>query len=172
MDGVDWRELYHACRRDALARGVSEVDADDVAQEAVTRALEGEADQVVTYARLTARRLAGQMASGYSSRRSSGRGLVGPMPRPLSYPATEEDDSRAHERGVLASFQLLEHGLARASECHEAAIDARRELEALTRGVARDVLARCTSMGGGGAGRQARRRARARARDALDPPRL
>lgn len=169
MDGVDWRELYHACRRDALARGVSEVDADDVAQEAVTRALEGEADQVVTYARLTARRLAGQMAGGYSSRRSSGRGLVGPVPGPLAY--VEDRDPREVRRGVLETCKLVELQLYSAADQDEVS-HARRLAEDLERAAGRDVLARCTSMGGGGAGRQARRRARARARDALDPPRL
>lgn len=48
---TDWADLRAACFRDARARGLSPEDAEDAAQEAITRTLEAGAEHPRTYAR-------------------------------------------------------------------------------------------------------------------------
>lgn len=61
---MDWTALLETLRREARHAGVSEADADDIAQEAVMRTLEASPRELTAYARKTAKRLAVAVLSG------------------------------------------------------------------------------------------------------------
>lgn len=166
---MDWRKLHQACRRDALVRGASEADADDIAQEAVARAIEAAAQHVTTHARRTARSIATQLASGYTAERGPGRGITRPIPGSIGYVEDRGPHQiAAWQAGVMATCQLHRHGLSSPAHQESAAI-AHRELADMEAEQG-NVLERCTSKGTDGAARVARHRARQAARRAVASP--
>lgn len=163
---TDWDRLHQACRRDALVRGASEADADDIAQEAVTRALEAQATHASTHARRTARSIATQLAMGYDPHRGPGRGITRAAPGAIGYVEDRGPHQiAAWQAGVLATCQLARHGLSTPpeQESYVLACESIGELD-------RNTLAACTSMATDGAARVARHRARRAARRAVGSP--